>query len=320
MPFQSLVYTRPAPAVVGDFHSNNPYAIYSAGPGGLVAGPSGLTVGRFAWLSNSTQDWDGGAAIANNFGSGPVAGFVHRQQQGLITQYLLDNGLVVPPGFAASLVTLGDLWIKNEGTTEAVQGQYAYANYSSGAASFGAAGSPPAGGTSTTSTVAAGTATVVGSLTGNLLVVTSVTSGTLYPGSLISAGALAGTQIVSQISGTVGGIGIYAVNIGEQSVASGTSFTTTYGLLTVSGAITGTWSLGQLVTGGTVAAGSYIWANSGNGAALTGAGGAGTYVINTNTAASSAALAAASAVQTKWFALSSALPGELVKATAQVLG
>ena len=320
MPFQSLIYTRPAPAIVGDFCSSNPYAVYAAGPGGLVSGAAGLTIGRFAWLSNTSQDWDGAPAIANSFGSGPVGGFVHRQQQGLITAYLADNGLLIPGGFQVALATLGDFWIKNEGATEAVQGQFAYANFSSGAASFAATGTPPGSGTSTTSAIAPGTASVTGSINGNVLTVTAVISGVLYPGGVLSGtGIYTGTQIVSQLTGTTGGIGTYTVNIGEQTVAS-TTVSETYGLLTVSGTVAGSWMLGQLVTGGSVLAGTYIFANSGNGSGLTGAGGAGTYVVNLTQTQASAALGSNSSIQTKWFALSSGLPGELVKCSAQALG
>ena len=95
--FQTVVNTQPAPAVEGDFCNANPRFSVDAGPGGLVAGDHGVVVGRFAWLSNEEVDANDAPAIVNNFGAGPVAGFVHRDQQGLITGYLqelsmLDSG------------------------------------------------------------------------------------------------------------------------------------------------------------------------------------------------------------------------------------
>ena len=83
MPFPSLIGVNPAPAVPGDFASANPRWFFAAGPGGVVAGPSGLTVGAFAWLSYASTDGDGAPASANNFGSGPVTGFVHREMHDL---------------------------------------------------------------------------------------------------------------------------------------------------------------------------------------------------------------------------------------------
>jgi hypothetical protein len=51
--FQTSTTDQPAFAVAGDFASQNPYFTFDAGPGGLVAGPSGsrdrpLRLGRSA--------------------------------------------------------------------------------------------------------------------------------------------------------------------------------------------------------------------------------------------------------------------------------
>ncbi len=51
MPFQTQVGVVQAPAVLGDFCDANPRWTFNAGPGGLVSGPVGCTVGRFAWFS-----------------------------------------------------------------------------------------------------------------------------------------------------------------------------------------------------------------------------------------------------------------------------
>ncbi len=64
-------------------------------------------------------------------------------------------------------------------------------------------------------------ATVTGSIATTTLTVSGITSGTIYPGETITNGASAYTMVLSQISGTTGGIGAYAVNI-SQTVGSGT--------------------------------------------------------------------------------------------------
>ena len=74
MGFQTSVGVQPAPAVAGDFASTNARWTVLAGPGGLVAGPAGVTVGRFAWLQAAGFDQDNGASMANSFGVGPGAG------------------------------------------------------------------------------------------------------------------------------------------------------------------------------------------------------------------------------------------------------
>ena len=137
---QTQVNVVAAPFVAGDFASANPRASVLAGAGGLVAGAAGVSIGRFAWLSYATADGDNAPATVNSFGSGPVAGFVHREQQGLITAYLADAGMLVPAGFPVTLFSAGDFAVTNSGTTQAVPGQYAYANYANGLVTFAAAG------------------------------------------------------------------------------------------------------------------------------------------------------------------------------------
>jgi hypothetical protein len=315
MSFQATVNTRPAPAVVGDYASDNPRDIYPAGPGGLVAGSSGLNVGRFAWVSNAGQDWDAGPAIANNFGSGPVTGWVHRRQQALITTYLAESGISIPQGFMVDLLTGGDIWVANSGSSQALYGHKAYANYSTGAVTFAATGAPTAGGVSDASaTISAGTASVTGSIAGNILTVTAGTG--LVIGGVISGGAtVSGTQIVSQLTTTVvGGIGTYVLSIGEQTVASRT-IAQTYGLMTVNTLASGAFAVGQLLTGGgTVLTGTYITAFG------TASGGAGTYILNLTQAPSPQLLTSYATVETKWYATHSALTGEIVKCSSHALG
>jgi hypothetical protein len=304
--FQTAVNTVPAPGIAGDFCTANPRYSAIAGPFGLVAGLAGLTVGRFAWISNASLDSDNAGDIANNFGTGPVGGFVPRLQQGLIINFLADATMVVPSGYPVTLFSACDVWVKNDGATTALVGQKAYANFADGRATFAAPASP-LGATGTASSIAANTNSFTGSIANNVLTVTAIGAGVVVPGTSISGtGIAAGTIISSQLTGTAGGIGTYAVNIAEQTVAS-TAISGTYGTLTVGGTVTGVFGVGDTLTGSGVVVGTAITALG------TGTGGAGTYIVNNNTVVASTTITAALNVETSWYCRSPGLAGELVK-------
>lgn len=303
---QSSVTTQPTPGLPGDFCDANPRYSVDAGPGGLVAGPNGLVIGRFAWTSAYIIDGDGAPAAANNVGSGPVSGFVGRQQQGLITTYLNPAGVTIPAGFEATLFSAGGFWARNAGGSQALPGMKAYANYADGSVTFAAAGAPGTA-SGSASSIAAGTSSFTGSIANNVLTVTGAVTGTIYPGTTITGANVAtGTQIVSQISGTTGGDGTYAVSIPGQTVAS-TTISGTYGILTVGGTVAGSFGVGDTLSGTNVVTGTSITALG------TGSGGAGTYIVNNNTVVASTAITAGTSVETSWYARSSGLAGEVVK-------
>lgn len=318
--FQTQVGVLQAPAVEGDFASTNPRYAVNAGQGGLIAGPAGVTVGRFGWLAFNPADSDGAPAAVNNFGSTKPDCIIPRAGQvALIQNYLQTASMLVPGGFQIYALNACDIWVKNLGSGQATPGMKAFARLSDGAVSkFAAAGtSATSGATGSASSVAATTFSVTGSiggLNGNVLTVTAVGSGTVVPGGTISGtGVATGTKIAAQITPLLtgeaaGGIGRYYVNIAEQSVAS-TTVSGTYGLLTVGGTVTGTWQVGQSISGGS-AAGTIT-------ALGTGTGGAGTYIVDNNTAQTSTAITAAGDIETDWTARSSGLQNELVKITRQ---
>jgi hypothetical protein len=313
MSFQTSVSVQPAPAVAGDFASANPRFSVDAGPGGLVAGPNGVTVGRFAWLSASSIDPNGAPTIANNFGSGPVGGFVHREQQGLITSFLADSGMVIPPGFMVTLMKGGSFWVKNEGTTEALFGQTCYAAFANGAANFAASGAPLSA--SGTASIAASTFSVTGVVSGNTLTVSAVGSGTVVPGAVISGtGVATGTAILSQVSGTAGGVGVYTISIPEQATTASETISGTYGTMTVTAIASGAYGVGDSLTGTGVTAGTTITALG------TGTGGLGTYIVNLTQTTASTTITAALGVATKFIAMSAGAPGELVNISDHPLG
>lgn len=130
--------------------------------------------------------------------------------------------------------------------------------------------------TAATSTIAAGTATnaTASSIAGNILTVGGTVTGAFVVGGVLSGtGVTAGTEILNQLTGTVGGAGTYTVSI-VQTVAS-TTITQSYGVLTVVAMTSGYLAPGQIISGGTTAAGTKIVSQ------LTGtSGGAGTYVTS----------------------------------------
>lgn len=137
MGFQSSVNITPAPAVAGDFASSNPRASVVAGEAGFVAGSGGVTVGRFAWV-----DADG--VTVTNAGSGKPAGFVHREQQAMITTYLTESGNVIPEGMAVTLMRTGDYYATST-VAAADVGEKAFAKLTDGTMQPAAAGATVSG-------------------------------------------------------------------------------------------------------------------------------------------------------------------------------
>jgi hypothetical protein len=311
--WQQQVYNSPAQAVAGDFASTNPVFTYDAGPGGLVAGAAGVTIGRFAWVY-PPLDPNSAPTTALNSGAGPVTGFVHREQQGLNSTFLSNAGMTILSGLMVTLFTGGDFWAVNSGSAQALIGQKAFANLNTGLVSFAAAGTFPSSASDSGGAVVNTTLTLVGSISGNTLTVASISAGSVYPGAVLNSNAVG--QVVSQVSGTPNGVGVYLLSIGEQTVAAGTTIGGNYGVYTV-GTATGTFTVGMQLSGGTT-----LPANTVLTALISGTGGNGsTFATNSGTAAqTSHALVGSTVVETKWVAMSSGLTGELVKMSSQPTG
>ncbi len=287
----------------------NPLFSYDAGPGGLVSGPS-LFVGRFAWVTPPV-DANGTPAIANSFGAGAPDGFLMLNQQALNTTFLSFAGMQVQPGAQTALQIAGDFAVQNDGTTEAEYGQKVFAYVNSGKAAFAAAGTIFGGGSSTAAGIAPSTFSVTGSIAGNVLTVTAVGSGTIVAGAAIAGTGIPTAQapkVFSQLSGTAGGVGTYLLNVGELTIASET-ITGTYGTLTLGGASTVPFAVGDVLTGSGVTAGTRVTQ------ILTGTGGGAgdTVAVDPTQTVGSATITASVAVETKFFARSTGLPGEAVK-------
>ena len=245
MPFQNQVNQQLAPAVAGDFASKNPRATVDAGPGGLVAGSEGVTVGKFAWVAAD------GVTVHNYATSNSKpAGFVHREQQALITTYLAEASSVVPGGFPITLMSAGDFFAKNAGVSAMSPQSQIYASFLDGsintAAPIGASVTATIGSSNTAAIGATFTATGSGT---NLTV--SAVTGVISLGDQISGtGVTAGTTIVSQTSGMAGGAGVYVTSAATTASAS---TVTSYGSVLVVSATTSTGliSIGDTVSGGT---------------------------------------------------------------------
>jgi hypothetical protein len=343
---QSQVNVQPGVGIEGDFASNNPRATVNIGAGGLVTGPAGATVGRFVWPTGPFDPDNTPIQVANNYSgfgipsnvlTGGVSGqaniplgFLSRRQEGIITQYLQDATLLIPQGFQVHVFSEGDFWVKNNGTSQSQLGQKAYANLSTGAVSFGPTGQPTQS-ASITAVITPALSTFTASIAGNIMTVTAMTSGTLSPGTTLTgtSGTIsANTAITAQLSGSAGAVGIYALNIGEQtypSVASGLAVATvsgSVGLMNVTAVASGTLGIGQTVVGTGVALATTIQATSltNPGLGLTGAGNTGTYFVSPSETDSSSADTTTGNVETKWFAASQGNAGELVKITSRLYG
>lgn len=135
--FQKTVNLYPAPAVAGDFASGNPKASTVGPEAGFVAGSGGVTVGCFAWIQSD------GVTVLNS-GSGAPDGFIHRDQQALITNYLGESSNVIPVGFPVTLMRTGDYFVADT-VAAAVKGNKAFAKLTDGTMQPAAAGATVSG-------------------------------------------------------------------------------------------------------------------------------------------------------------------------------
>jgi len=287
MPFQKTVNILQAPGQAGDFASTNPFASLLAGPGELVAPTGGLLVGNFCWVGPAGQ-------VSQSYVSGYQIGFVGRNEQALITQYLGETTLLIPAGFMVNAFATGDFWAKFEGG--ATPGQTVYADKTNGSPI--AAASTPAAASATG--LVGSTASVSGSITnGVLTITTAAAAGSVMPGDTFTAtGVPSGTTIVAQLTGTTGGIGTYSLNNPIETVAAFTNGQSTFSAYATFSAV----GTGTLVQGDTLIS-ALLASNTELGVQVTGTtGGAGIYNITPAQAATaSGTITTAGAVATAFF-------------------
>ena len=321
MPFQTQVNETAGVGVPGDFSDHGPRTAVPAGPGGLKAGPAGVYIGRFAWLSPYFLDWDDAPAVLNSFGTGMPAGIVANEMQTTLTVFLDEYTYVVKAGYNITAYNNGSFWVKNEGTTTALPNQKVYAGFADGKISAAATASPTQI-TAATSSIAAATNAFTGGISDNVLTVTAVSSGSIYPGTTVAGGTtVSGTKVMSQflplLTGeTAAGVGRYAVNIAGQSVAAGTSLTGGYGVLTLGATPSGAFGAGQVLSGSSVATGTTVTQLLTGSPTVSGA----TFAVDNNTVVGSTTITANLNYETKWVVMSPAAAGGMMKISSWTLG
>lgn len=266
MGFQRTVNNQPAPAVAGDFASANPRVVVLAGPGQFQSPEGGLTIGNFAWANPDT------GVVSQSYVAGYQLGFLHRENQGIITQFLGESTMVVAPGFMITLFSQGEFWAEFEGG--ATPGQLVYARPSDGAPIAGGS-TAPATDAFTASAGFSGTAAMGASFTGEIttnVLTASALTGYLTPGDILAGvGVTPGTVLGAQLTGTPGAAGTYTVTHGD---LSSVAMTTTSTVLVVSAVLRGALQLDSIPTGGGLAASRTVTAF------LAGTGGVGRYTIS----------------------------------------
>ena len=113
MAFQQTVNKELAQAVAGDFASMNPYSTVNAGESALVAGEDGVKIGYFAWVDPET-----GKVTNRKPENAKIRGFVIRNQQGSIVEYLADSTMTIQRGCMVTLANSGDFFVKIDGATK----------------------------------------------------------------------------------------------------------------------------------------------------------------------------------------------------------
>lgn len=221
MGFQTQVNLQPGVGQAGDFASANLRATVNAGPGGFVtaAAPRLVVVGNFAWgcqlaagdaageVSGLTTNVEGQLAFGNFYGdAGCEIGFVHREAELPMYQYLAATTYAYVQGLIISLYNEGDFWASF--AAGASVGQKVFANYKDGSVYAAATGTS----TQTASVTAALANTGV-------LTVSAVGSGTVNIGDVALADGFA---VLQQLSGTAGGVGTYLTSLTGTTIGSGT--------------------------------------------------------------------------------------------------
>jgi hypothetical protein len=255
MPFQSTVNNTQAPGVAGDFASTNPFSSVTAAPGALVAPAGGLVVGNFAWVGPLGQ-------VSQSFVSGYALGFLGRNEQALITQFLGEATLVVPEGFMVTLFNGGDFWAHF--ANGATAGAAVFVDETTGAPQMQASNS------FTGEIGFTGTASL-SSVTGNMTLAT-ITSGIVTIGDVLSGtGVTTGTTVTGLVSGTPNTVGaVYSLSVAP-TTESAEAVTTASDVLNITAVADGGLSVGDVISGSGITTGTSI------ASILTGSGGIGTY-------------------------------------------
>ena len=212
--FQSFVNNALPPGIAGDFAGANIRANIVAGSFGYTATPAGVLVGDGGWANDATKQ------VSNYFQLGSVPGFVHREGQAVITNFLGVSTLTILGGMEVTLMAQGDFW--GIFTAGATPGQKVYFDPLYGALSGNATGNSVTG------------ANTASSITSGVLTTTDAdqSGGALAVGQIITgSGIPAGTYIASS-AGTGSGTHLWNLaNLDGTAIANVTSeATANYGV------------------------------------------------------------------------------------------
>lgn len=266
MGFQSEINDQPAPGEAGDFYGVNPRASILGGPGMYSAPAGGLVVGRVAWVNPDTGE------VSQSFVEAAQLGFLHRENNAVITDFLGEATYVVFEGLPITLFDQGDFW--GSFADGATPGQRVWANPGTGALIAGGATAPALD--SYTASAGFGGTTQQGAafsiaVTGNVATVSLLTAGGYVDAGTVvfSATIPAGQALGARLTGSAGGIGtftfVHADFVAE--VATGRN-----NVLTVASVTQGALEVGSVVdSAGTDATVTAFG---------TGTGGAGTYTVS----------------------------------------
>jgi hypothetical protein len=201
--FQSFVNNELPLGVAGDFAGANIRATVAAPPFGYVAAGGGVLVGAFGWGNPATQ------IASNYYQPNSSLGFVHRENNALITSFLGIASMLIPQGLRVTLFNQGDFFGTFSGA--ATVGQKVYCDPVTGLLSANATGNGVTANSTAASLANTGVLTVGATLTG-----------TLAPGQgVVATGIPAGSYIGSQLTGTTGSTGTYQLVNANGSIASG---------------------------------------------------------------------------------------------------
>lgn len=300
--FQNVVNIYPAPAVPGDFAGANIRANVVGGGQEYVASPAGVPVGTIGWANPVT------GVISSYYQPSSFPCFIHRDNQGLITQFLGISTVLVPGNTEITGMDQGDFWGLFAGGATVTQ--KVYANAVTGALTSAATGNGVTGAITSLSVATTGVMTVA-TITGTPLAVGQIITAVGVPpgsyiGSLGTGAGGAGTYnlinadgtpftVVTTVAGTYNGVTetqFYvaqavqaAVTSTANTIAAPVAGTSGASILTTSGALSsGVITQGMFVTGTGVAANTQIlYQLSGT----TGAAGGATYAVTAQAAVAS---------------------------------
>lgn len=256
MGFQTVVNNQPAPGEAGDFYGVNPRASVIGGPGMYRAPEDGLIVGNFCWVNPATGE------VSQSYLPGGIIGFLHRENNAVITEFLGEAVYVVYRGLPVTLFDQGDFWARfADGATP---GQAVFADAGTGTpiagdtapttdtftGSAGFTGTAQMGATLTTIAITANVATLV------------VATGYVTVGDIVTSANIAGLPIGAQLTGPAGGSGTYTFVHADVAAEAGTVASN---LLHVTATVRGALVIGSVVTGGAMAVNSTVTAIPGGG-------------------------------------------------------